>query len=335
MSNKIKLGITQGDSNGISYEIIIKSLLDKRINELLTPIVYGSSKIAAYHRKALNIDNFNFNQINSVEDSHTARANILNCVGQHTKVDLGKNGEESGIASFLALDKATEDLKNQKIEAIVTAPINKENIKSEDFQFNGHTEYFDSKFEGESLMFMISKNLKLGFATNHLALKSVSDNLSSELLVRKLEIMNDSLKNDFNISIPKIAVLGLNPHSGENGVIGDEENQLIIPAIEQAKQKGIVCFGPFPADGFFGSDGYTKYDAVLSMYHDQGMVAFKLLSFDEGVNYTAGLEVVRTSPAHGTAYDIVGKGTASHQSMLNAIYLAVDIAKNRKQNTQQ
>jgi 4-hydroxythreonine-4-phosphate dehydrogenase len=333
MTDKIKVGITHGDTNSISYEVIIKALKDPRVFESFSSVLFGSSKIAAYHRKVLKIENFSFNQVNSASEINPKRANIINCVQNNVKVELGKNSNQAGEAAHIALETAVDAINNKEIDAIVTAPINKENIKSEDFVFNGHTEYFESKFEGKALMFMISDSLKLGFVTNHRPIKEVSEKLSIDGIVEKLEIMNESLKKDFNISIPKIAVLGLNPHSGERGVIGNEEIEIINPAIEKAKEKGVIAFGPFPADGFFGSDAYKKYDAVLAMYHDQGMLPFKMLSFDKGVNYTAGLNVVRTSPAHGTAYDIVGQNKASKDSMLNAIYLAVDIVKNRKNNT--
>lgn len=332
MPEKIKVGISQGDPNGISYEVIIKSLRDSRIYELFTPIVYGSAKLAAYHRKALKIDNFNFNQISKAAEAHPKRANILNCGPNTTTVELGQKTEQAGEASFLALEKATEDLKENRIDALVTAPINKDNIQSENFNFQGHTEYLEDRFEGNSLMFMVTPELKVGFATNHVPLDEVVDNLRIDTIIEKLKIMDASLKIDFNISVPKIAVLGLNPHAGDNGLIGNHEDITVSPAIEEAKKQGILCFGPFAADGFFGSGAYQKYDAVLAMYHDQGMIPFKLLSMEQGVNYTAGLSVVRTSPAHGTAFELAGKGEASHQSMLQALFLAVDIVKNRKFN---
>lgn len=330
---KIKVGITHGDINGISYEIIIKALSDSRIYDKFIPIVYGSSKVLAYHRKVLNFLNFNLNSINKISEINPKRANIINVIDGEVKIDIGKSTEIAGKSSLIALERATKDLKNGDIDVLVTAPINKKNIQSKDFNFNGHTKYLQQKFESkESLMFMINEHIKIGVVTGHIALNKVAKKLTIDKILSKLTLMNKSLKQDFVISKPKIAVLGLNPHAGDDGLIGNEEKDIIIPAIEKARENGILAFGVFPTDGFFGSDMMKKYDAVLAMYHDQGLAPFKILSFGKGVNFTAGLSVVRTSPDHGTAYDIAGKNIANENSLKQAIFLALDIYKNRKMN---
>jgi 4-hydroxythreonine-4-phosphate dehydrogenase len=328
---KIKIGITHGDINGIGYEVIIKSLLDPRILELCVPIVYGSPKVAAYHRKALNIENFNFNTINSAEEASEKRANIINCIDEDIRVELGRSTSAAGESAFRALEAAVKDLRDGKIQAIVTAPINKHNIQSKDFVFQGHTEYFQAFFDSdEVVMLMVSSLLKVGVVTGHIPLSQVSTTITKEKILSKLRVLNQSLKEDFGIRKPRIAVLSLNPHAGDNGLIGNEETEIIIPAINQAKAENIIAIGPYPADGFFGSGSFTKFDAVLAMYHDQGLAPFKTLVSDEGVNYTAGLPVIRTCPAHGTAYEIAGKNEAEFGSFLNAIYLACDVNKHRK-----
>jgi 4-hydroxythreonine-4-phosphate dehydrogenase len=328
---KIKIGITHGDINGIGYEVIIKALLDPRILELCIPVVYGSPKVAAYHRKALNIDNFSFNTINSIEDASEKRANIINCIDEEIRVELGKSTPAAGVSAYLALEAAVKDLRDGKIHAIVTAPINKHNIQSENFPFKGHTEYLQTFFDAEEvLMLMVGNLLKVGVVAGHIPVSQLISYITKERILSKLQVLNRSLKEDFGIRKPKIAVLSLNPHAGDNGVIGNEEIDTIIPAMELAKSENILAMGPFAADGFFGSDNFTKFDAILAMYHDQGLTPFKTIVVDEGVNYTAGLPVIRTSPAHGTAYDIAGKDEAHFRSFLNAIYLACDIHKNRK-----
>jgi len=330
---KIKLGISQGDINGIGYEVIIKALLDVRINEFFTPIIYGSSKVLAYHRKALDIENFNLNSIRIASEANLKRSNIINCIDENIRVELGKSTEIAGAASLRALEVAVEDLKNGEIDALVTAPINKDNIQSKDFKFPGHTEYLKHKFGvKEVLMLMVSDRLKVGVVTGHIALKDVASSITVDLILSKLRILNKSLIEDFNIGKPKIAILGLNPHCGDNGLIGNEENEILIPAINTARKEGIVAMGPFAADGLFGSKDYLKYDAILAMYHDQGLAPFKSISFESGVNYTAGLPFVRTSPAHGTAFEIAGKNEASEHSFREAMYLALDIWKNRQQH---
>ena len=328
---KIKVGITQGDINGIGYEVIIKTLSDPRVNDFCIPIVYGSSKVAAYHRKALNIENFSLNVINNVSEANPKRSNIINCTDDEIKVELSKSTEEAGEAAFLALERATSDLKEGLIDVLVTAPINKKNIQSDKFHFPGHTEYLEQKFgEGKKgLMLMVNDILKVAVATGHVSLKDVSSYITEENIIEKLKELNFSLIRDFGVVKPRIAVLGLNPHSGDNGVLGTEEQEIIIPAIRKANEMGIMCFGTYPADGFFGAGSFCNFDAVLAMYHDQGLAPFKAISMESGVNYTAGLSIIRTSPAHGTAYDKAGIGEASEESFRNALYLACDIFNSR------
>ncbi len=331
IQSKIKVGISQGDINGISYEIIIKSLMDNRIFEQLTPILYGSSKVLTYHRKAINVNNFSMYNIKSPADANLKRANIINCLDDNIRVELGKSTTMAGEASFVSLEKATDDLKNGSIDVLVTAPINKYNIQIEGFNFPGHTEYLMEKFGADDvLMLLVNENLRVGVVTGHVPLKDVSASISKESILSKLRILHKSLIRDFVVTNPRIAVLGLNPHAGDKGLIGKEEQEIIIPAIDAAREEGIMALGPYAADGLFGSDAFSKFDAILAMYHDQGLAPFKALAFSSGVNYTAGLPVVRTSPAHGTAFEIAGKGLANPQSFRQAMFLAVDIFKNRK-----
>ena len=332
IQNKIVVGISQGDINGISYEVIIKSLMDSRIFDFCIPVVYGSAKVAAYHRKALNIVNFSFNNIRSATEANVKRANIINCLDDNVRVELGKSTTIAGESSLISLENAVRDLKEGKIDVLVTAPINKDNIQSERFNFPGHTEYLTRESDStESLMLMVSENLRIGVVTTHLPIKEVSEAITEEAILSKLRIMNKSLIQDFKIRKPKIAVMGLNPHAGDNGLLGKEEIDVIIPTIKKANEEGILAIGPYPADGFFGSDNFKKFDAVLAMYHDQGLIPFKALAFDAGINYTAGLNFIRTSPGHGTAFEIAGLGKASEVSFRNALYLACDIYRNRKE----
>lgn len=329
--NKLKIGITHGDINGIGYEVILKTLDDNRITELCTPIIYGSPKVAAYHRK-LTSTNVNLNLIGKAEDANETRINIINCCGDEVKVDLGKSTPIAGEASFIALERATQDLKEGKIDALLTAPINKNNIQSAQFNFPGHTEYLEQLFgnKGDALMILANDRIRIAVVTGHIPISQVASSLSIDKIVTKITQFNTSLRQDFGISKPRIAVLGLNPHAGDGGVIGSDEIAVIQPAIEQARQNGIVCFGPLPADGFFGATSYTAYDGILAMYHDQGLIPFKTMAMDNGVNFTAGLPVVRTSPDHGTAYDKAGKNQANANSMRQALYMAIDIVKQRK-----
>jgi 4-hydroxythreonine-4-phosphate dehydrogenase len=327
----IIVGISHGDINGIGYEVIIKALMDPMINDFCVPVVYGSPKVAAYHRKALNINNFSFNNVRSAEEANHRKANMINCLDDNIRVELGKSTPQGGEAALISLERAVEDLKNGKINVLITAPIDKKNIQSENFGFSGHTEYLKSKLGAEdALMFMISENMRIGLATTHVPLKTVSEIITSESLVKKIRLMNQSLILDFGIRKPRIAVLGLNPHAGDNSLLGTEETEVIIPAMNQAEKENILTFGPFPADGFFGAGSFTKFDGILAMYHDQGLTPFKALSFDSGVNFTAGLPFVRTSPVHGTAFSIAGKGEASENSFRQAIFLACNIFRNRQ-----
>jgi 4-hydroxythreonine-4-phosphate dehydrogenase len=327
----ILAGISHGDINGIGYEVILKTLSDPMINDICTPIVYGSPKVAAYHRKALNISNFSFNNIRHPDEAHPKKANMINCLDDNVRVELGKSTPHGGEAALISIERALEDLKAGKIDVLITAPIDKHNIQSDKFQFKGHTDYLKYVAEAdEALMFMVSDTLRIGIATDHVPLKNVSELINIETLMTKIRLMNRSLVYDFGIRKPRIAVLGLNPHAGDNSLLGSEEAEIITPAVEQAQKEGILAFGPFPSDGFFGAGSFTKYDGILAMYHDQGLIPFKALSFDSGVNFTAGLPFVRTSPVHGTAFSIAGKGEASENSFRHAIYLACDIFKNRK-----
>ncbi len=327
---KIRVGITHGDFNGIGYEVIIKTLANNKILELFTPVVYGSSKVASYHRKTLNFNEFNFNLVKRAEIANPKRPNIINCFEKEVKIELGKSTKSAGESAYQALDKATNDLMYDKLDVLVTAPINKKNMQSDKFDFPGHTEYLARKFNStDYLMLMISNNLRIGVVTGHIPLKDVPNKLTKELIINKIEIMNNTLIRDFGIRKPKIALLGLNPHSGDEGLLGNEEQNTIIPAIKEVFDNNILAYGPYPADGFFGTSTYTKFDGILAMYHDQGLIPFKAMSFETGVNYTAGLPIIRTSPDHGTAYDIAGKNQASPNSLREAIFLACDIYRNR------
>lgn len=335
IDNKIVVGITQGDINGIGYEVIIKTLSDTRINEFCVPVVYGSPKVAAYHRKALNMENFSFNQIREISEANSKRSNIVNCMDENVRVELGKNTEQGGQGSISALKAAVADIKAGHLDVLVTAPINKQNVQTADFYFPGHTEFLASEFNvSEVLMFLVSETMKVGVVTGHVSLKQVPELISVDLILSKLRIMNSTLQRDFAIRKPIIGVLGLNPHAGDSGVLGSEEQDVIIPALQKATEEGIVALGPYPADGFFGSENFAKFDAILAMYHDQGLAPFKLINFSSGVNYTAGLPIIRTSPVHGTAYELAASGLASPDSFRQALYLAIDIHKNRQMYTE-
>lgn len=329
-NRKIKVGITHGDINGIGYEVILKSFSDATMLELCTPIIYGSPKVATYHRKAMDIPT-NFAIIASSEEALDDRVNILNCVDDELKVELSKPTRESGKAALDALEKALSDYREGMIDVLVTAPINKHTIQSENFHFPGHTEYIEKEVgDGKkALMILMRGDFRMALVTGHIPVKDIATTLTKELIMEKIAIFHHSLKQDFCIDSPRIAVLSLNPHAGDNGVIGTEESEIIIPAIREMVGKGMQCFGPYPADGFMGSGNYCHFDGVLAMYHDQGLAPFKALAMDEGVNYTAGLPIVRTSPAHGTAYDIAGQGIAEETSFRQAVYTAIDVYRNR------
>jgi 4-hydroxythreonine-4-phosphate dehydrogenase len=328
--HRLRVGITQGDINGISYEVILKTLMDSRVYDMCTPIIYGSPKVVAYHRKALNMNNFSLTSIRAADEAHPRKANIINCMDDNVRVELGKSTPQAGEASLISLQAAIADLKSNKIDVLVTGPINKSNIQSESFSFAGHTEFLKEQFGAkEVLMIMVSELIKVALVTGHIPISSVPSLITVDNIISKLKVLNHSLIQDFAVRKPKIAVLALNPHAGDEGLIGREEIEIITPAIEKAKDQGILAFGPFPADGFFGSDSFKKFDAVLAMYHDQGLAPFKSLVFEDGVNFTAGLPIIRTSPAHGTAYELVGKDIASENSFRQALYMACDIFTNR------
>jgi 4-hydroxythreonine-4-phosphate dehydrogenase len=323
-------GITHGDFNGISYEVILKTLADPRISEICTPLVYGSSKVASYHKKTINVPDYMINVVKRTDQLHTRKPNIINVLNDEARIELGKSTMQAGEFAFAALEKAIEDLRENRIDVLVTGPINKKNIQSDNFRFPGHTEYLANSFQSKNfLMLMVCNLFKIGTVTGHIPLNRVAETLTSELILSKLRILHQSLVRDFAIRKPRIAVLGVNPHAGDGDLLGKEETEILMPALKRAEQENILAVGPFAADGFFGSAQYNRYDAILAMYHDQGLIPFKALAFEGGVNYTAGLPVVRTSPAHGTAYDIAGKDLASEESFRQALYLAIDIFRNR------
>lgn len=330
-NNQIKVGISVGDFNGIGMEVIIKTFIDPRMLEVCTPIVYGSSEVASIHIKQLDIEDFSFNVIKSIDESRNNKINLVNCWDGEVKVELGADTSAGGEFAYHSLMSAVEDLASNKLDVLVTGPINKHNMPKDKFAFPGHTEFLANYANVENpLMILASDALKVACVTGHIPLKDVAGSLSKELIVDKLLAFDKSLRYDYSITKPKIAVLGLNPHSGDNGLIGNEENEIIIPAINKANEQGVLAIGPYGADGFFGSSNFKKFDGILSMYHDQGLTGFKSISFGSGVNFTAGLPIVRTSPDHGTGYDIAGKGEANESSFRNAIYMACDIYRNRQ-----
>lgn len=328
---KIRVGITQGDINGVGYEVILKTFSDPMMLELCKPIIYGSPKVATYHRKAMDLP-ANFSIVNSASEAVDNKLSVVNCTDDEVKVEFSKADLEAGKAALGALEKAIEEYKAGLIDVIVTAPINKHTIQSEEFTFPGHTEYIEQKLgEGQkALMILMKDDFRVALVTGHIPVGQIAAELTKDLIEEKLTIFNRSLKQDFGISAPRIAVLSLNPHAGDGGLLGKEEEEIIIPAIQEMTAKGVFCFGPYPSDGFMGSGNFQYFDGILAMYHDQGLAPFKALAMDEGVNFTAGLPVVRTSPAHGTAYDIAGKGLASEDSFRQAIYVAIDVFRNRQ-----
>lgn len=332
MNNILKIGISQGDTNGIGWEIILKILADSRITELCTPVVYGSPAAASYYQKSLNEAEYErvaFNIIESAENAEEGRMNLVQCGAKELHITPGKPSKVGGEAASAALLRAIEDLKSGAIDALVTAPIDKEMIQSEKFNYTGHTEFLASNLGGEPLMIMTSELMRVGLATIHVPVAQVSEKLNKELVVHRIEQISDSMKQDFGVVRPKVAVLALNPHAGDGGLLGAEENDIIKPAIVDCFERDILAFGPFAADGFFASGQFKNYDAILAMYHDQGLAPFKTLTPD-GVNFTASLSAVRTSPDHGVAYDIAGKGVADEQSMRNALFNAIDIVRRRR-----
>lgn len=332
-TDRLRVGITHGDFNGVGYEVILKMLDDARILELCTPIIYGSAKIAAFYRKSLELAGpWQPVQINSAADASADAVNIINVIGQEAHITPGEASKEAGEAAFIALERAVEDLKNGHIDVLLTAPINKSTIQSDTFRFPGHTEYLAASAADGSqpLMILFNENIRVALVTTHLPIAKVPEAITTENIVEKLALFNKSLTTDFAVVKPRIAVLALNPHAGEDGLLGKEEKEIIAPAIEKARQMKIHAFGPYAADGFFGNGLYTKFDGVLAMYHDQGLAPFKTLAMDSGVNFTAGLPFVRTSPDHGTGYDIAGKNRASEESMRAALYAAIDIYRSRQ-----
>lgn len=336
-STKPIIAISGGDINGIGYEILLKGISDPHICEICTPVIYGNQQIAREHLKLMDeeLRSIQFNVIQSAKDVRPGKINLINVYPDNTPLNIGKSTPEAGHASFLSLSRACEDLKAGLVDALVTAPINKENIQSDKFRFSGHTEYLTKLFGngGESLMMMVSAQMRIALVCNHVPISKVPEYITEERIISKLHTLADSLLNDFRIRQPRIAVLALNPHAGDNGLIGKEEQDIIKPAIRKAYDEGIMAFGPYSADGFFGSGKYAHFDAILAMYHDQGLIPFKSLDMD-GVNYTAGLNIIRTSPDHGTAYDLAGKNIANAQSFRHALYMAIDLLRTRKESAE-
>ncbi|WP_264548308.1 4-hydroxythreonine-4-phosphate dehydrogenase PdxA [Flavobacterium sp. N2820] len=327
-AENIIVGISIGDLNGIGSEVVLKTFEDTRMLELCTPVIFANVKIVSFLKKELKLD-VAIHGIDKIEQLVVGKVNVLNVWREGVNLEFGKNDDVVGgyaIKSFVA---ATKALKEGFVDVLVTAPINKYNIQSEEFKFPGHTDYLDKELEGDALMLMVHDDLRVGLLTDHVPVNEVAKHLTEKLILNKIKTIIETLKQDFEIEKPKVAVLGLNPHSGDNGVIGQEEEKIIKPTLKKLFEAGNMVFGPFPADGFFGSAQYEKYDAVIATYHDQGLIPFKTLSFGNGVNYTAGLNKVRTSPDHGTAYEIAGKGIANHESFKEAVYLAIDIYNKR------
>ena len=327
---KIVVGISIGDVNGVGIEVILKTFEDKRMLDFCTPVLFGSSKIISSHKKILNIET-NIHEINSIQQIKDGEVNLLTIWKEDVMLEIGSATKIGGQYAFKSLNEATKSLKKGEIDLLITAPINKETIQSEEFNFSGHTEFLERNLDGESLMILMNDFLRIGLITGHIPISKIAESITPELIESKVKILNNSLKQDFNINKPKIAVLGLNPHSGDNGVIGQEENELIKPTITSIHESGIFVYGPYAADGFFGSEAYKQFDGVLAMYHDQGLAPFKALTFGNGVNFTAGLSHVRTSPDHGTAFDISGKGKANSDSFKEAVFTGIKIFKNRNE----
>ena len=329
-AENIIVGISIGDLNGIGSEVILKTFEDSRMLELCTPVIFANVKIVSFIKKNLNSETA-LHGIDKIEQLVKGKINVLNVWREGVDVNFGQNDETVGTYAIKSFIAATNALKDEAIDVLVTAPINKYNIQSEEFKFPGHTDYLDKELEGNALMLMVQDNLRVGLLTDHIPVNEVASHITEKLIIQKIETINKSLKQDFGITKPKIALLGLNPHSGDNGVIGKEDDEIIKPTIKKLFEKGTLVFGPYSADGFFGSNQYDKFDAVIACYHDQGLIPFKTLSFGKGVNYTAGLNKIRTSPDHGTAYEIAGKGLAEHTSFAEAVYLAIDIYHSRNE----
>lgn len=331
-TDKIRVGISAGDINGIGLEVILKTFEDNRMFEFCTPVLFCQNKVVSVHKKVLDKEDIKINGIKDPVKIVHNKLNVFNVWDEHTNVELGKETKEGGKYAFLSLQGATKALKNSTIDVLVTAPINKNNIQSDTFNFKGHTEYLEDQFEGESLMILMTDKLRIGLITGHIPISKVAETITPELITSKIQIMYNSLRQDFGISKPKIAILGLNPHCGDNGVIGNEDDKIIRPVLNKIQESGKLTYGPYSADSFFGSESYKNFDGVLAMYHDQGLAPFKTLSFGKGVNFTAGLNVIRTSPDHGTAYEIAGKNQANHHSFKEAVFTAINIFRKRNEN---
>lgn len=328
IDNKIVVGISQGDINGISLEVILKTLTEPAISEICVPVLFSSQKTISHYRKVLGLEEFHFHPVKEFNQINSKKANVYSCYEEEITLELGKATDISGKYAKLSLEKATQALLDHQIDVLVTGPINKENIQAAGFSYPGHTEYLGEKLGGSPLMLLCAEQLRVAVVTGHTPLKQVSQQISSHKVLEKIQALHQTLVRDFGIRKPKIAVLGLNPHAGENGTIGDEEKTQILPAIKSASENMLV-YGPYAADGFFGNETYKQFDGILAMYHDQGLIPFKTLAFNHGVNYTAGLKFIRTSPDHGTAYEIAGKNIADGSSFREALYMAMDIYKSR------
>ena len=326
---KIRVAITHGDTNGVGYELILKTFSEPTIFDLCIPVVYGSAKLATYHRKAIE-STTNFHLIEDAAQAVDGELNVVNCFDREIAVTLGKASADAGEAALVALEAAVADLKAGKVDVLVTAPINKASIQGEKFNFPGHTEYLQAQFGGESLMILSNEQMRVALVTTHVAIKDIAAAITPERVEQKARQLYNVLRHDYLLSAPRVAVLGLNPHNGDEGTIGSEDKEIIVPVIQKLQEEGLPVFGPYSADGFFGAGHFTKFDGILAMYHDQGLAPFKALSMDDGINYTAGLNVVRTSPDHGVAYDIAGKGIASENSFRQALFAAIDIYRNRE-----
>lgn len=329
-SQNIIVGISIGDLNGIGGEVVLKTFEDDRVLDFCTPVIFASAKIISFLKKHFKSE-INFNDINKISELAIGKVNVLNCWNEPVTINFGKEDLKIGEYAIKSLQAATKALKNGEVDVLVTAPINKHNIQSEAFNFPGHTDYLAKELEGESLMFMVTDNLRVGLLTDHVPVKDVVTHITSSLIEKKIHTVYESLVKDFNINRPKIAVLGINPHTGDNGVIGHEDDTVMRPTLNKLKDSGKLVFGPYAADSFFGSNNYKNFDAIIAAYHDQGLIPFKTLSFGQGVNYTAGLNKVRTSPDHGTAYEIAGKGIADENSFKEAVFMALQIFKNRQE----
>lgn len=327
---KLIVGISQGDINGIGLEVILKTFQEATLSDICTPVLFSSQKTVSYYRKVMGIEEFNFHPLRDMGQINHKKVNVFVCYEEEVNIEMGKASDVGGKYAAISLEKATENLLAGKIDVLVTAPINKHTIKNQGFNFIGHTDYLAHKLNGQPLMLMCTNNgLRIALATDHVPLKDVVGKLTVDSTSDKINLLYNSLVKDFAIRKPRIAVLGINPHAGDSGTIGNEDQSIVKPAIDKVKGDKMI-YGPYSADGFFGSGAYKQFDGILAMYHDQGLIPFKTLAFNEGVNYTAGLSHIRTSPDHGTAFEIAGKNQASEQSFKNALYMAIDIHKNRK-----